>query len=176
MGEKFKLAPVFSRKLILWGWNCSFIVLLQINEHGDPPFFICHLDILSILSYLYIYVIIPGVTSDMKWNASRQLFIISYPTRARGIIEFHCIKNSNTYWLLHDGKLSVQSFLFLEFSFALALYTYFYDWKGRYLEMIIILWFLFYNFYFLIYFLTYWIFIPLLVFSLYRYSLLRYSV
>ena len=52
MDEKFKLAPVFSRKLIL---------LLQINEHGDPPFFICHLDILSILSYLYIYVIIPGV-------------------------------------------------------------------------------------------------------------------
>ena len=91
MGEKFKLAPVFSRKLIL---------LLQINEDGDPPFFICHLDILSILSYLYIYVIIPGVTLDMNWNASRQLFIISYPTRARGIIEFHCIKNSNTYWLL----------------------------------------------------------------------------
>ena len=57
MGEKFKLAPVFSRKLIL---------LLQINEHGDPPFFICHLDILSILSYLYIYVIIPGVR--WIWN------------------------------------------------------------------------------------------------------------
>ena len=91
MGEKFNLAPVFSRKLIL---------LLQINEHGDPPFFICYLDILSILSYSYIYVIIPGVTLDMKWNAPRRLFIISYPTRARGIIEFHCIKNSNTYWLL----------------------------------------------------------------------------
>ena len=91
MGEKFNLAPVFSRKLIL---------LLPLNEHGDPPFFICYLDILSILSYLYIYVIIPRVTLDMKWNAPRQLFIISYPTRACGIIEFHCIKNSNTYWLL----------------------------------------------------------------------------
>ena len=93
----------------------------------------------------------------MKWNAPRRLFIISYPTCARGIIEFHCIKNSNTYWLLHDGKLSsgssVQSFLFLDFSFELALYTYFYDWKGRYLEMIIIfvifvLWFLFCNIFF----------------------------
>ena len=154
MGEKFKLATVFSRKLILWGWNCSFIVLLQINEHGDPPFFICYLDILSILSYLYIYIILPGITLDMKWNAPRRLSIISYQTRARGIIEFHCIKNSNTYWLLHDGKLSsgssVQSFLFLEFPFELALYTYFYDWKGRYLEMIIIfvLQFLFFNIFF----------------------------
>ena len=41
-GEKMvldlQLAPVPSRKMIIWSLTRTFVVLLQWNEHGEPPF------------------------------------------------------------------------------------------------------------------------------------------
>ena len=41
-GEKMvldlQLAPVPSRKMIMWSLTWTFVVLLQRNEHGEPPF------------------------------------------------------------------------------------------------------------------------------------------
>lgn len=41
-GEKMvldlQLAPVPSRKMITWSLTWTFVVLLQWNEHGEPPF------------------------------------------------------------------------------------------------------------------------------------------
>ena len=50
-GRKIQTRPSLFAKIDPLRLKLFFIVLLQINEHGDPPFFICYLDILSILSY-----------------------------------------------------------------------------------------------------------------------------
>lgn len=33
-----QFTPVPSRKMIIWSLNWTFVVLLQWNEHGEPPF------------------------------------------------------------------------------------------------------------------------------------------
>ena len=50
----FKLAPVPSRKMIIWSPNCTFVVVLRWNENGNPSLYLCVLLVMATHKKYYI--------------------------------------------------------------------------------------------------------------------------